>query len=350
MKSISGFVTLIMCLLLAAPSQVVGQDDPHLPYLIYSTGLSIINIAWTPDSTSIIYQIENYDNVLDRPINGPNTPNFDTWRQYFVATRQTSRGTVWPLQPTVTAQQIQNFEIYTDGDTPSFVFRSPDGRYIAYSGLLPSDAGYDPSLGIADLETNTHRILAEEVNIERNDFLGVFEHYNIQWSDDSSAFTLASGLGSGLYHISQLNDLNTLVVRWLSHYDGLPIGAERYRATNSFDISADGARLLLDGFYLGSPTQSSPFVLWDVTTNSGTPIPSEGKVVGATFIHNDQRVLYVDGEGLKQYDIAKDQVTLLNPDINSTWGIGGAYFSPNNRYVAIRAGIQSLYLFEIIPD
>lgn len=347
MKTISGFCTIIICLLLTVPSQVGGQIDLLLPYQIYSTGLSIINVAWTPDSANLLYQIENYDNVLNRPINGPNTPNSDTWRQYSLATGQTSRGTVWPLQPTLTAQQIQNFQIYTEGNDHSFLFRSPNGRYIAYSGLLPADAGYDPSLGIADLTANTHRILAEEVNIERNHFLGIFEHYNIQWSDDSSAFTLASGLGSELYHISQLNDLNTLVVHWLSTYDGLPIGAERYRATNSFDISANGSKLLLGGFYLTSSIQSSPFVLWDVTTNSGVSLPSEGEVVGATFIHNDQRVLYVDGEGLKQYDTTKNQVVLLNPAINSTWGIGGAYFSPNSRYVAIRAGTQSLYLFEI---
>lgn len=329
------------------PPRVSAQDDPHEKNRIYTTGALILNVCWTPDSSHLVYQIELYDNIADRPINGPNTPNDDTWRQYSVATGQTSRGTTWPLQPDLTPQQFNDFDIFHNGDDHSFVYASPNRRYLVYSAQVPANAGYGLPLGVADLSNNSHRILDSEQGVYGNDFPGDFLFFSILWSEDSSAFTLDSGFGRHLYYISQLDDLDSLVVQLLNPYEGLPLGDSTFRAGAIFDLSADGNLVLMQG---------GDLVIWDVVNNSGTGIHVEGIVAGAIFTPDEQSILFVDEDGLKRYTIAINEVTLLNSDINSVWGYRGAYFSPNGAHVAIVADDwESLYLFEVpeigdVPD
>lgn len=333
-------VTLFVLAGVLWPSHVSAQDDPHEKNRILLAGVNIVNISWSPDSHNLVFQVESYDNEADRPIYGPYTPGTDYWHSYSVETGQILRGEIWPLQPHLTPQQFQDFEIYHNGNDQSFVYISPNGRYLIYSGQVPANAGYGLPLGIADLDTGTHRLLDESEDVERNDIPGYIEAYKIQWSENSTAFTLDSWFGRGIYHISQLDNLDTLVVRWLNPAEGLPLGDSTFRPGAIFDLSIDGDRIL---------TWAGDLVIWDVTTTTGTSISVEGIVAGAIFTPDEQAILFVDEEGLKRHDIAENQTTLLNPEISSTWADGGAYFSPDGKYVAINADdLDALYLFEVI--
>lgn len=347
-------VVLIVLAGVVWPRHVSAQDDPHEKNRIYTTGLSIINVGWTPDSLMLVYQIQNYDNVANRPINGPNTPNYDTWRQYYIITGQTIRASVWPLQPDLTEQQYQSFEIYNSDIDRSFVFQSPNGRYLVYTAFV-SASSYGYPLGIADLSTGNHRILGDLEGIKRNNSLGDLESYMIRWSDGSSALTLHSIQRPGFYYISNLEDLTTLSIYSSESFPGFPLNDTTFYPGSVHDLSAAGDHLLVLG---GTPNNTGRLVLWNMMTDSRTSIPIQGLVAGSVFAQNDQRVLFIDEEGLKQYDIPENQTTLLNPEISSTWATGGAYFSPNGQYVAIRVDApepESLYLFEVpeigdIPD
>lgn len=331
------------------PPHVSAQDDPHEKNQIYWGG-SIVNIGWAPDSLNLIYQDAAYDNVANRNINGPNTPNDDTWRQYSVITKQTTRSTFWPLQPDLTTEQIQDFEIYWVGDDLSFVFASPDGRYLVYSGQIQSEFSNRSPLGVADLVTGKHRLLTGEENLGWNTFQGIFEYYYIQWSEDSSAFTLSNRLQSSVHYVSHFDDLGKLEVKWLSPYGGMPLGTEQFLATDSYDISGDASKLILYGIYLNPAIRGYILVLWSISNDTGIVIPTNGETIGASFADDDQTILFVDEGGLKQYNIAANQTTLLDAEINSTWADYWAYFSPNGQYVAIRVAPpepESLYLFEV---
>lgn len=341
-KPLLKFVWAFLLLSLVINSPTMAQDDPYQKYRILLAGVNIVNISWSPNSDSLNFQIEDFDNQANGPINGPYTPGTDYWHRYFVATKQITRSETWALQPSLTTQQYQTYGIYINGDDRSFIFPSPNGRYFVYSAELPVNSmGHCCPLGITDQNTNTQRIFDTNEGVFRNNFLGNFEAYKVQWSDDSSAFTLESLEAQGVYYFSQLNDLSTLSLTILAR---LPLGNGNYQPNRNFDISANGSQLLL----YRSGGNDSIFALWNVSAVTGTVIPVQGRVVGAVFTHNDQRVLYIDEAGLKQYDIATNQVTLLDPAINSIWGAGGAYFSPDGRYVAIvRGDPESIYIFDI---
>lgn len=336
------------------PPYVAAQDDPHEKNRIYSSGLSILNTGWTPDSSVLVFQIEQYDNSAGRPMTGPNTPNYETWRQYDLTSGQISRGTIWPLQPDLTAEQYRDFEIYNSDIDRSFVFQSPDGRYLVYTAFV-SASSYGFPLGIADLSTGNHRILGDLEGIKRNNNLGDLEFYKVQWSENSGAFTLHSLMRPGFYYISNLEDLTTLSIYSSESFPGFPLNDTTFYPGSVHDLSAAGDHLIVLG---GTSDNTGRLVLWNMMTDSRTSIPIQGLVAGSVFTQNDQRVLFIDEEGLKQYDIPENQTTLLNPEISSTWATGGAYFSPNGQYVAIRVDApepESLYLFEVpeigdIPD
>ncbi|MBZ0318747.1 MAG: hypothetical protein K8L91_20195 [Anaerolineae bacterium] len=331
-------VIVVICLAAIMPQTLLAQGNPNEKYLIYNGGASLVNISWANDSLSLAY--EEY-----RSLTGVCPTAVNTWHRYFVETLQTTDSDCWALQPTLTPEQQSTFEILVDADVASFVFISPTNRYIVYMGT--SSVFNSFPLGIADLSTGQHRIL-EEIQIQGT-AIQSFDLHRIQWDANGSAFTFENSFEGGdteVYYISNLDDLNNLTVVTLG--DVLLIGEARFGAHTAFDSSPVGQRVLLGG----SSRSISPFVLWDVVNETGVPIEVDGRVAGAAFFgENHEFILFVDEAGLKRYEIQSSRITLLNPEINSIWGSGGVFFSPNAQRLALvnggRGGGQWLYVIPI---
>ncbi|KAB2859287.1 MAG: hypothetical protein F9K46_11135, partial [Anaerolineae bacterium] len=161
LKAVS--IVAIMYPVISVSEPTVAQADPYEAYKIYVDGAWITNISWAEDSRSLVFQTERFDNAAGRPISGVDTDGVDTWHQYFIESESLVDSDYWPLQPNWTSQQYQDFEVYQSQDHISFVFLSPNGRYAVYGGQVPPNSPeyYPLPLGIADLETNEHRILGK---------------------------------------------------------------------------------------------------------------------------------------------------------------------------------------------
>ncbi len=327
-----------------------AQDDPRQQYFIHR-GPMIGNIAWSSDSTRLIFQ----DTVpgIDINIYGVDTTGYDTWRDFSVETGQITVTDYWPLQPTLTPEQYEEFEIYRTPDAISFIFPSPDGQYIVYAAHFDGK----PRIGIANLKTGQHHIINRDEAFNLmvptiNQFdKGYYRAMGVMWSEDSNAVAIQSvflGAGDYVHYITNLSDLEHLVVRDLTTeaIEASPDRSDAIYLTTLFDISADGQRLLL-----GDRHHNPQRILqWDVSNDTATALPSIGEIAGAAFYGaSEDHVMYIDQEGFKIGEIGGD-ISVYNPMITSTWADSAAYFSPDGQYVALYCSISfpcpALYLLE----
>ncbi len=325
-----------------------AQDDPRQQYFIHR-GPTVANIAWSPDSTRLIFQ-DPFPSP-DVIIYGVDTAGYGTWYDFSVETRRTTRTDYWPLQPTLTPEQYARFEIYRSPDAISFIFPSPDGQYIvyAYSSSVPH-------IGIANPASGQHHIIDRNQAFNLwvpiiNQFNGVNTSMGVMWSDDSSVVAIQSfflGAGDYVHYITNLSDLDHLVVRDLTTEasEARRNQPDKPRPWELFDISANGQYLLL-----GNNDSSPPQIFqWDESNDTVTLLPSAGEIVGAAFYGaSEDHVMYIDKEGFKIGEIGGD-IRIYNPMITSTWADAGAYFSPDGQYVALYCSISfpcpALYLLE----
>ncbi len=303
---------------LPSPVSAQGSEQP-----IY-VGSGITNVKWSEDSSSLVFQ---------EPFNsdyGVVTPERDTWFQFFVSSRQVARTNSWPLQPTLTGNQRQRFEIAFD----SFIFPSPNGRYLVY--VAEPVSWTNPVLfpiGLADLQTNQHRII-QEIQVKN---ASVFDtNYAILWSGNSLVFSLVgegyAGKRQPFYVTNFTPNLNTLIVQ--SIVEGLAFGGDTIFPQMIFDLSNNGSQILLEDL---RPDFTSRLFLWDVNNSSQSKIiPTTTYVVEAAFNpSNEQMVLFVDEDGLKRQDMNANITTLLDVTANPSWADGGIWISPDIQYIAL---------------
>lgn len=330
-------------------NRIAAQDDPRQQYFIYR-GSVVENISWSADSTRLIFQ-DPWPG-FDVHIPGVDTAGYDTWHDYSVETGQITVTDYWPLQPTLTPEQYEEFEIIRTPDAISFIFPSPDGQYIVY--VANSNA---PPIGIANLQTGQHHIISgdEAYNLwvpTVNQFdKGCYRAMGVMWSDDSSVVAIQSfflGAGDYVHYITNLSDLDHLVVRDLTTEasEARRNQPDKPRPWELFDISANGQYLLL-----GNNDSSPPQIFqWDESNDTVTLLPSVGEIAGAAFYGaSEDHVMYIDQEGFKIGEIGGD-IRIYNPMITSTWADSAAYFSPDGQYVALYCSISfpcpALYLLE----
>ncbi|MBZ0316246.1 MAG: hypothetical protein K8L91_07505 [Anaerolineae bacterium] len=342
-KSNFKLIAVLIAIGMLFQGQVVAQDDPNEKYRIYDGGYHITSMKWANDSSRFVYQENNQQT-------GVHTGGVNNWHQYVVSNQQDIISDFWPLQPSLTTNQQQTLEllnISTPYVQTSFAFSSPNNRYIVYGAQNPRYA-----IGVADLQSPTgqHQILDEASELLAGG-LGAFNDadntaFEVFWSSDNDTFVTITNvpeLSTRIHHVGNLGNLTSPpIIRNLTN-EGMAIAGSAFYALELFDISSDGNLLLVKD-------QTNRFAVWNVSSATGTLIAAQGDVTGATFL-TDQRIMFVDQAGLKHFHIPSSRIAVLNLNITSTLAAGGAYFSPNGRYVVTYnggvGGPARLYLFEI---
>lgn len=318
----------ISCVMTLLHSQASAQADPYEQYRIYHSGLNLININWANDSSQFVFQEASDVGVY--------TEGLNTWHSYSIMTEHLTSADFWPLQPDITVAQWQTFEIYPLAKDSSFVFASPNGRYIVYNAIgTDSHMPIALPLGIADLNTSQYEIL-DEVLVSNSAMFSIptIDYAAVRWSPDNNFFTISTELPTTLiYFVDISNGINNPEVHPL--HEDVIINDEVFDIRSVLDIVGDNLLLY------GGPRGNRSIVVWNATSADGYEIPIVGEVAGAKFYGETvDQVLFVDEEGLKDYYSANSIINVISPAITSSWAAGGAYFSPNGEYLAIYDGGQ----------
>ncbi len=319
------FILLVLVFVFAGPFQLSAQSDQPEPIF---TG-AVRSIRWSQDSQSLIFQGRLRNDDFEHGVDVTD----QSWHQYDVATQSLTQGNHWPLQPTLSGEELQLFNPFGN----SFIFLSPDERYIIYDNA-------DGPTTLGDRLTGQLFLTSIPASTSRNT-----DVFSVMWSEDSSLFVLAT----------YATVIPLPLIRYGTHYTAdvastqvqyaFPtIGDEEYVPDQVYDISADG-RLLL---FLGQPLTSQHQILlvWDTADSAGGYTVEARRVIGASFVPGDEsKLLFVNEEGLVQYDLATGTEVILRTNINSEMA-DMAVFSPDGQYVTLLNRITHLlYVVETNP-
>ncbi|KAB2860848.1 MAG: hypothetical protein F9K46_09315 [Anaerolineae bacterium] len=334
---------VISCVAAFSQNRLFAQGNPHEDDLIYFSGVNLINLSWANDSSRFVFQ-EDSTNV------GLHTAGDNSWYQYALDNQQMTNSETWPLQPNVTTTQWQMFEIYPPNIfNSSFLFVSPNGRYIVYSSSQSADER--PMLlplGVADLNTNQYAIVDDLLVANSAIFSRPTIDFNhIQWSPDSQFFTVSTerpASGREIYWVDISNGVNNPEVQSLTQT--ITLEGVEFDSHKVFDVV--GHHVLLYGGNRGNRS----IVVWDAALDDGYEIPVVGEVAGAKLYgENLDQVRFVDENGLKQYHQSTSVVNTLDTTVTSTWATGGVYFSADGQHLAIyddgQGGPSRLYMLPV---
>lgn len=314
-------------LLLSRPFTMIhAQDAPII------RGILPYNVSWSDDSSRLFFQDGG---LYDR---GVQTDGLN-WYEYSVVTEELTQSNTWPLQPNLTTEQLEHYHIAhnePNGGGMSFVFPSPNNRYLVYAATKPTDWGEAPTwpLGIADLHSGEYRIFEEIIVQELSDYERT---YRVRWSANSSSFTVFTittfGGEQRVIYFTDLDEgLENLTVLSLLYDDITFFTPERGNIfpDDAFDLSSDGKEVLIS-----APGETGTrLILWNTNDPTQSKILIEGRILDAAFVgDSDGFVVTITQSGVLLYDLSSDTITTLDSNIVAD-SLNSAWISPNSQYIA----------------
>lgn len=335
-----------MFLALVPHSSSLAQE-PYEP--VYESIAGIVNVSWSFDGRILTFQ-EAFPLEGGMPDIGVQSVQFDTWHQYQTDVGILPGQRIWPQQQLATESLQAEIALATSREgKPSFTFPSPDNRYLIYAA--PQPAGWDRPgwpLAIADLRGGTHVLLDDMVAVSLINFGNA---YNVNWSADSTAFTVQTLTINGERRTYYVTDFNEEIERVSSIClcEGISINDEVRYPYRAYDISADGSRVLLEDVTNG--TERRLFV-WDLENPAQSRTIAQGSqyIAAAFSLEDENRVLFVSLDGLAEYNLEDGNTRVVNAAISSRWA-DEAFFSPDRSQIALidtsDLGASSLYVIGI---
>lgn len=341
---------LLGCILLSvlsftwSLSALAQGNSPTLVYAGDGIGFAIDYFFWEPNSLRLTFNVYG-----DEP-----------WRQYNIQTRQIEPlpdATFRAFAPNAISQQL-NPAKDRDG-RPWFGYPSPNGRFVIYPTAGSGKwSNTQFTLSIGDLQTG--QSLATEAKV-----IGMFHLtglYRVWWSATSNAFMVSSRYSDDEPHTIYYGyDFDISIPRLrLSELESLPFNDGKvYYPVVPHDVSDNGLRALVSAITLGEThggwdDRPRRFIILhaDNFPQSRVVEGFEAKgVIGAAFAPNDEsKILFVDENGLSEYDLTTNMVSLVNGNINAAWvrqeldvspskvfryRRSQALFSPDGKWIAL---------------
>lgn len=334
------FLTLI-------PHNSLLAQKPYEP--VYESIAGIVNVSWSLDSRMLTFQ-EAFPLEGGIPDIGVQSIQFDTWRQYQADGGILPGQRIWPQQQIATENLQTEIVLATSREgKPSFTFPSPDNRYLIYAA--PQPTGWNRPgwpLAIADLRRGTHVLLDDMVAVS---LLNFGTAYNVNWSADTTAFTVQTLTINGERRTYYVTDFSEEIerVRSICLCEGISVNDEIRYPYSAYDISDDGSRIVLEDVING--TERRLFV-WDVKNSAQSRTIAQGsQYIVATFsLEDENRVLFVSLDGLVEYNLEDGSMRVVNAAISSRWA-DEAFFSPDRSQIALldtsSLGASSLYVIGV---
>ncbi len=334
-------ILTLTCISIVSNPFVDAQSDFMV---IFEGDLTESNVKWSSDSTKLIFQQGTFHE--GNPDYGVISHRM-TWYVFSTNDKKIIQTDTWPLQPYLSLEQIDIYSVATLDDQISFLFPSPNARYLIYAAERPDDWTQYYPLGIVDLQTREHQVLEDIVVTDLEEFTW---NYDVSWSEDSSsALVRTSGLDQLPFYISGLES-GLEAISYVSLYrEGVNIGDEDVLAWDAFDISDNGEWLLLANL----DQNGNRLFLWNATEPSDSQVIHSGRVLDAAFVvNNENQILYVDREeGLYTFDlVSKESELLLSFDGLEEEPLK-AWISPDVSFVVLAtfpgSAPDRLYLIEL---
>ncbi len=330
LKSSVKFMSIISLLLPCLTIESIAQDflDP-----ILISEVEPKNIYWTTDGETLLFQEATWVATEENLIN----PQSGEWFNYHIDEQGNWDLTESSARPQV-LQSINSRFFYppqavTRYGQPSFLFPSPNNRYIAYA-TEQSRGQYNNqfSLAIADLETGQYHILEDVlVNFSTFNMLG---DYEIRWSANSQALIITSsamGPVTTHYYVN-LGNSDTLPVT--INFENTYFNNQQINIMMLLDISSNGNQVLTDAYIAGE----RHLFIWDAAQPAQSVVTDTsptGSIYGGAFSPIEEgEIYYIDHQGLTIYNLITRESQLLNSEINSV-RFTFTYFSPNGNLIAL---------------
>ncbi len=314
------------------------------------SGVFPSQITWSVDNTKFVFQ--NHDSIGF----GVNSST-QNWVQYDTETSQINYSNRWHLQPSLSATELQVFEPFTGSGVDTFIFQSPNNRYLVYGGDYVELSNADVwNVTVGDRQSNEVFDTSEFII---DPFSGP-DGFKVIWSDDSNSFVIQAKAASGsdlrlIYFAtnygSSLSDMTLQKIEPI-------INDISYLPVSVYDISNDGSLILLNTLETNPENPDAyqaKIVVWNVINSSISEVINlDNGVIGATFRPNENSsVILINNSGLIKYDLISGQATLLDSTYSSSW-IEQAVFSPNGEMVALvdsqETQISDIYIIDYWED
>lgn len=337
---------IIWMFLALVPHNSLFAQEPYKP--VYESLAGIVNVSWSLDSRILTFQ-EAFPLEGGMPDIGVQAVQFDTWNQYQVDMGILPRQRIWPQQQVATESLQAEIVLAASREGKlSFTFTSPDNRYLIYAA--PQPAGWDKPgwpLAIADLRSGTQILLDEIVVVSLINFGSA---YNVNWSADSTAFTVQTLTINGERRIYYVTDFIEELerIRSICLCDGISVNGEVRHPYSAYDISTDGSKVVLEDVTNG--TERRLFV-WNVKNPSQSQTIAQGsQYIAAAFSLEEVSVLFVSLDGLVEYTLNNGSTRVVDAAISSRWA-DEAFFSPDLSQIVLlntsNLGASSLYAISI---
>lgn len=324
-KNKSGLIfafALILLIFTLTQGGLSAQDA--LPDPIYS-GPFPRSWSWSADSLQFAFT-----NGIE-PIPAAVEMNDEDWFEYDVTTRLLIRHIQWPLQPTLTDAEET---IFSPGAT--FMFASPDGRFLIYAGDRQPDELF--WMKIADRQNQKASNLPDFVLSPTSGT----EDFNVLWSADSASFVTSSTSENGYNIVDYTSNFQSdLSKATVEDIDGGRFHKRLFTVLKAYDVSDNGEIVLCElEEYTETVDQSNlplKLAIWNTEKDSIAQVIDnlDGKTItGASFAAgDDSKLLVTNDSGLIEYDLSTDTSTILYPAFKGN----AVIFSPDAHYAAIIA-------------
>lgn len=326
MKSRGILLLALVCIgVLSGSVQPIFVKAQGSSNLIFQSTAGISSSSWSADSRFFVFA----NNTIPSAVTSDTT----SWLSYDSETKILSKDyDRWPLQPSLSNAQQNLIALgrHVDG-SESFAFLSPSGQYLVYgTSQLPknwSDENASP-LAIADL-TDKNFISYETLVVNPFRAIDKFLGFAVEWADDDSAF-IASNYGSfGVSSVYYVTGYSSGVIDDYEELYVIKVEGKSYPVAYFYDISSDGNTVLLNAQQGGADI----LILWNSQLGAKDHIifDRNDKVFDASFSNTKQDtvLLLTQNSGLLEYDLVRDESTVLNPNLTYN-----GVFSPNGNQVA----------------
>ena len=288
-----------------------------------------LSFSWSVDS-------QRFAVLSDTELDGTIRPHDDPiWISYDIPTQQLTSSETWPLQPALSAAELNVFQpaVSYDGDL-SNIFMSPDERYIVYARVGADGVEY---VTLGDRATLTYQV----TDIRAGGFGDTPQDAFVQWPTVGQGFVLATSAlmaqGPSFYYYASgySPDITQLSLTEFGLLQDSP--DDLVGVTNVYQLSLDGRYILANARNIQGENRRSLPVLIDTQdlTNFMLLDDLDGVEVGRLHHLSGTRLLATPRSSVPFiYDWATGEsmpLTLASGTVLE----GSGYQSPDGTYVAL---------------